>query len=216
MSRILHKRRFMIILISVLLVFVLIVVCNVLVARKSTKYCFDNTDDIPYSPVGLLLGTTPMLSNGRVNLYFKYRIDAALELYHAGKIKYLLVSGDNSRNEYNEPQEMKNALIAGGIPQNRVFLDYAGFRTLDSVVRAKEIFGQDTFTVISHKFHNERAIYLARHYDIEALGFNAQDVSVHYGFKTRVREWLARVKVFVDLLTNKQPKFLGEPIEIPE
>lgn len=106
--------------------------------------------------------------------------------------------------------------MAQGIPESRIFLDYAGFRTLDSVVRAKEIFGQDRFTVISQKFHNERAVYLARHYDIEAIGFNAQDVSVNNGFKTRIREWLARVKVFVDLLTNKQPKFLGEQIEIPD
>lgn len=203
------------ILTAVLLVVALIVGCNLLVAGKSSNYCFDSASDAPPNHVGLLLGTSPVLRNGKVNLYFKYRIDAAIELYRAGKVKYLLVSGDNSRSEYNEPLEMKNALIVRGIPENRIFLDYAGFRTLDSVVRAKEIFGQNTFTVISQKFHNERAVYLARHYDIEAIGFNAQDVSAYNGFKTRIREWLARVKVFVDLLTNKQPKFLGERIEIP-
>lgn len=204
------------ILTAVLLVIIVIVGCNLLVAGKSSAYCFDDTNDIPHSHVGLILGTTPVLRNGNANLYFKYRIDAAVKLYRSGKIKYLLISGDNSRNEYNEPLEMKNALIARGIPENRMFLDYAGFRTLDSVVRAKEIFGQDSFTVISQKFHNERAVYLARHYDIEAIGFNAQDVSTYNGFKTRIREWLARVKVFVDLFTNKQPKFLGERIEIPD
>lgn len=192
-----------------------IVTCNLVIIKKSSAYCFDSVGEVPHNHVGLLLGTSPILRNENVNLYFKYRIEAAAQLYHSGKIKYLLVSGDNSRSEYNEPLEMKNALIDKGIPKHAIYLDYAGFRTLDSVVRAKEIFGQDGFTIISQKFHNERAIYLARRYDIKAVGFNASDVSTYNGLKTKIREWLARVKVFIDFAMNKQPKFLGEKIEIP-
>lgn len=198
-----------------LLLVMVIVTCNLVIIKKTSAYCFDNTTEVPHNHVGLLLGTSPILRNGNVNLYFKYRIEAAAELYHSGKIRYLLVSGDNGRSEYNEPLEMKNALIAKGIPERVIYLDYAGFRTLDSVIRAKEIFGQDSFVVISQKFHNERAIYLARRYDIKAVGFNASDVPTYNGLKTKAREWLARVKVFVDFAMNKQPKFLGEKIEIP-
>ena len=101
------------------------------------------------------------LKNGNNNLYFDYRILAAVELYKAGKIKYILISGDNRKKDYNEPEEMKKALIQKGVPAKFIYLDYAGFRTLDSVVRAKEVFGQNQLTIISQRFHNERAIYLA-------------------------------------------------------
>ena len=97
---------------------------------------------------------------------------------------------------------------------NKIFLDYAGFRTLDSVVRVKKVFGQTSITIISQQFHNERAIYLANHFGIKAIGFNAKDVSGRYGLKVQLREYLARVKVFVDIMLNIQPKFLGKPIKI--
>lgn len=211
-----YKRKgFKVISILIVLLVLIVACCNIVVIKKARPRCYDTTQNIPHNHVGLVLGTSPYLSNGNPNLYFKYRIKAAAELYHAGKIKYILVSGDNSRNEYNEPLEMKNALIEKGVPENKIFLDYAGFRTLDSIIRAKEIFGQTSFTVISQKFHNERAVYIAGWNDINAIGYNAQNVSVHYGLKTTIREWLARVKVFVDLIINKKPKFLGEKIEIP-
>ena len=103
-----------------------------------------------------------------------------------------------------------------GVPKEVLVLDFAGLRTLDSVVRSKEIFGQDSITVISQQFHNERAIFLAHHYEMEAIGYNAEDVGTQEGFKTQVRELFARVKVYVDFFTNKQPRHLGEKIEIPE
>ena len=134
-----------------------------------------------------------------------------MALYQAGKISYIVVSGDNSRKTYDEPTQMKADLVLGGVPEEVIFLDYAGFRTWDSVVRIKEIFSQDDFTIISQRFHNERAVYLARRYGLNAVAFNAKDVGK---FKTNFREKLARVKVFVDLLTNKKPRFLGEKIEI--
>lgn len=192
-----------------------IFVCNISINRYAKTLVFSNVSDIPYTKTGLLLGTSPFLKNGNPNLYFNYRVDAAAELYNAKKVKYILISGDNRRDDYNEPQEMKNALVKRGVPEHAIFLDYAGLRTLDSVVRAKEIFGQDSLTVISQKFHNERAVYLASENGINAIGFNAKDVSAYAGFKTQIRELLARVKVFVDLFTNKQPRHLGDKVSIP-
>ena len=125
-----------------------------------------------------------------------------------------MVSGDNGSLYYNEPNVFKKDLIKGGIPAENIFLDYAGFRTLDSMVRAKAIFGLDNVTVISQKFHNERAIYLAEKKGLHAIGFNADGISLHQGLKVQLREYFARVKVFIDLALNTQPKFLGEKIEI--
>ena len=162
----------------------------------------------------MLLGTSKTLPSGYKNYYFYYRIDAAEKLYKSGKIEYIIVSGDNSRKDYNEPEDMKNELINRGIPADKIYEDFAGFRTLDSVVRAKEIFGQNSYIIISQKFHNERAVYLAQKNGIEAFGFNAKDVNKYAGIKTKIREYLARTKVFVDFFIGKEPKFGGEKIEI--
>ena len=169
---------------------------------------------LPNEKVGLLLGTGKFLKNGCKNLYFFNRIDATEQLYKSGKIQYILISGDNSTKNYSEPEDMQAELIKRGIPADKIVLDFAGFRTLDSVVRAKEIFGQNSFIIISQKFHNERAIFLARKYGIEAYGFNAKDVNKYFGFKTKIREYFARVKVFVDFTLGIEPKFGGEKVEI--
>lgn len=207
-----------IMLISLLLIFGAIgsiIIADYLVVSKTKNSLFENVKTIPYKKVGVVLGTAKKARNGYLNRYFKYRIEATVALYRARKIKYILVSGDNSRKGYNEPEDMKNALIARGVPASRIFMDFAGFRTLDSVVRAKEVFGQDSFTVISQKFHNERAVYLAHLEGMEVVAFNAKDVNIKYGIKTKIREKLARVKVFIDYLTGKEPKFLGKKIIIP-
>lgn len=185
-----------------------IIACNVQVNRKTAKALYDDLNLVPACEVGLLLGTNPYLKNGLPNKYFLYRIEAAVQLYQAKKIQYILVSGDNHRNDYNEPEEMKKALIKKGIPESSILMDYAGFRTLDSVVRAKTVFGKERFMIISQRFHNERALYLAQYNHIEAVGFNAQDVTAYYGLKTRVREYLARLKLFIDLWFEVNPKFL--------
>lgn len=193
----------------------LLFAANRRIEKVAGKRVFDQVALIPFRPAGLVLGTLPRLSNGRPNLYFEYRMDAAAALYRAGKVRYLLLSGDNRRHNYNEPEEMKKALLARGVPDSVLYLDYAGLRTLDSVVRAKEIFGQDSLTIISQRFHNERAIYLADAFGIPAVGYNAPDVHTFSALKIRIREWLARVKVFIDLATGKRPKHLGKKIEIP-
>jgi SanA protein len=200
--------------VTVLVIFLLIF-CNNSIKSFSAAYLYRDVTSIPKNKTGLLLGTSKKLPDGRENLYFNYRIDAAFELLQAKKIDYLIISGDNGTDDYNEPRDMKDELVSKGIPDSVIFLDYAGFRTLDAVVRCKEIFSQRAITVISQKFHNERAVYIARHKDIEAIGFEAKDVDKYHGFKTRIREYFARVKVFIDLfLLHTGPRFLGEKIEI--
>lgn len=209
------KRKLIYISLSFILICIVsILVSDRLIKKNATQKLYSNISEIPHNTVGLLLGTAPKLKNGNNNLYFDYRIEATANLFKAQKIDYILISGDNRRDDYNEPEEMKQALIRKGIPEQAIYLDYAGLRTLDSVVRAKLVFGQSKFTVISQKFHNERAIYLAERNDIEAIGFNARDVNAYAGFKTQLRELFARVKMFTDLATGKKPRFLGEHVLI--
>jgi SanA protein len=178
----------------------------------SQQYLYNSTDSIPECKTAVLLGTSKFMSNGSKNYFFYNRITAAETLFKSGKIQAIIISGDNSLSYYNEPEDMKKELVKAGIPDSVIYLDYAGFRTFDSMIRAKEIFGQTKFIVVSQQFHNERAVFIARKHGIEAYGYNAEDVSAYSGFKTKVRELFARVKVFIDVYTNKQPKFLGEKV----
>ncbi|WP_417786190.1 SanA/YdcF family protein [Tenacibaculum sp.] len=209
-----RKKVAILFLLSCLLIIVSIYVSNKVIINKAEGKLFNSIENIPKNKVGLLLGTVKYLSDGRVNLYYQFRLSAAVELYKAEKIDFILVSGDNGSEGYDEPTDFKNDLIEAGIPEDKIFLDYAGFRTLDSVVRVKDVFGQTSVTIISQQFHNERALYLANHFDIEAIGYNARGVSGKKAIKVQLREYLARVKVFVDILLNVSPKFLGEPVEI--
>lgn len=194
---------------------VVVIACNIIVKVDASDKIYDTVTDIPHNRVALLLGTAPFTPAGVHNYYFDYRIEAAAQLFHAGKIEYILVSGDNHVKTYDEPTCMRDSLVAHGVPCERIVLDYAGFRTLDSVVRAKEIFGQDKFTIISQQFHNERALYLARHNGIDAVALNAKDVRrPSKWLKIHSREALARVKMFIDLAIGKQPHFLGNRMEI--
>ncbi len=189
--------------------------CNWRVQHDTAPYTFTRAARVPHNRVGLVLGTSNRLRNGSPNPFFNYRIAAAVSLYRQQKVDYLVVSGDNSQKHYNEPEMMKTALVKQGVPANRIYMDYAGLRTLDSVVRCRKIFGQSRFTIISQAFHNQRALFIAQHYGLDAVGFNARDVTGRNGVKVQLREMLARVKVFLDLyLLNKQPKYLGEEVEI--
>jgi SanA protein len=199
---------------AVILLSLAILLPNLFVELGTRKFTYDRVDEIPYNKVGLVLGTTKNTVAGYLNPYYVYRIAAAVELFNSGKVDYLLVSGDNSEIYYNEPIAMMNDLIKQGIPEDRIYLDYAGFRTLDSIVRSKEIFGQESITIISQEFHNKRAISIAHFKGVKAVGYNAKDVSFRVGFKTNFREIFARVKMVYDLIFNKQPRFLGETIDI--
>ncbi|OJR64324.1 protein SanA, partial [Escherichia coli] len=191
------------------LVLFLIWFANYRVTNTTKEQLYSSVNEIPHNKVGMVLGTTKLLAGGYVNYYFTYRIEATAALYKAGKIDYIVVSGDHSRNDYNEPKDMEQALIEQGVPKEKIYLDYAGLRTLDSVYRMQAIFGQDSFTIISQPFHNERAVYIANHLDLKTVAYNAQDVSRNFGFKTMLREKFARVKVLLDNLINKKPKHLG-------
>ena len=210
------KRLFLTGLLLVLLVAGFIVYANLAPVWASRGRLFDKTDNLPAAKVGLVFGTSDSY-RGRENRYFRYRIDAAVKVWNAGKVETLLVSGDNRSKYYNEPEKMKAALMEEGVPKHRIVCDYAGLRTLDSVVRAKEIFSADTILVISQRFQNERAIYLAQANGMEAYGFNAEDVETKAGFRTKFREVGARVKMWLDVnLLDTRPAHLGEKVEMPE
>lgn len=199
-----------------IIILAIIIYANWKIPHEARKYIYTHIDSIPDHNVALVLGTSPYIGS-RPNLYFNYRINAGKELYDAGKIDAFVVSGDNKHVSYNEPREMKRALVALGVPDSIINLDFAGFRTLDSVIRMNKVFGQKTYIVISQEFHNERAIFIARHYGIEAFGYNAEDLSLNRSsYKTKIREVFARVKVFIDIALGITPKFLGEPIDIYE
>lgn len=203
-----------IVLLGLIIIIGIILFADYTVKSTTKEQLYDNTNDIPHNNVGVVLGTTKYLKGGFINYYFSYRIKATTDLYKAGKIDYIVVSGDNSRSDYNEPEDMKQALIENGVPEDHIYMDYAGLRTLDSVYRMKAIFGKDSFTIISQPFHNARAVYIANYLNLNTVGYNAQDVTTKFGFKTMLREKFARVKLLLDKILNKKPKFLGEPIEI--
>lgn len=197
-----------------ILMIVLIFAADQWVKQSTRAQVFNDISSVPHKKVGLLLGTAKTLRHGWENLYYKYRIEAAVALYKSGKIDYILVSGDNGRQEYDETSAMQADLIAMGVPPGKIFMDYAGFRTLDSILRCKEVFGTTDITVISQPFHNQRAVFIANHKGLSAVGFNARDVNSNSGFKTQLREKFARVKMLLDLVVGKDAKFYGPRIEI--
>lgn len=193
----------------------LIVWSNVWVVQTANARLYDKLENIPSNNVALLLGTSKFNSSGNTNLFFKYRIEAVTALFHSGRIQHIIVSGDNKELSYNEPRDMRKALLANGIPDSCITLDYAGFRTLDSVVRCKKVFGQNKVTIVSQRFHLERALFIAKKYDMDAIGFIAEDAPQQYGLYTYIREYFAKFLAVIDLyILNASPKFLGEPIEI--
>ena len=202
---------------AITLCVLIIVICNIIVKFNVDGKIYSNIQEIPYRKVGLLLGTSPKLANGNSNVYYKNRINAAVELYSAHKISYFLISGDNHRHNYNEPEEMRQSLIEYGVPDSVIFLDYAGFRTYDSMIRAKKVFGQDSITIISQPWHNERAVYIASHIDLDAIAFNASDVRVRKAYiKNHLREYIAKVRAIFDVIFGTDPRYLGEPVSIPD
>ena len=185
----------------------LMFVCNQIVVNNARGKAFSEIDSIKYNKVGLLLGTTPQARIGRItNYFFIYRIDAAEQLYKVGKIEKILISGDeNSLDGVNEPECMRDSLVARGVPASAIILDGKGYRTINSIVNANKVFGLKSFTIISQKFHNERAIYQAEHLglDVENIqAYNAEMPKARRAFITSIREYFARVKMFLDILTN--------------
>ena len=216
MFDLIKSKRFLKWIVSILAVCLIsLFLSNYWINSNTKTQLYTDVNEIPFRKVGLVLGASKKTIRGTNNFYFSYRIQAAYELFKAHKVQYLLVSGDNHIKGYDEPSDMRKALIALGVPDSCIVLDYAGFRTLDSVVRCNEVFGEDSITIISQEFHNQRALFIANKNNIQAIGFNAQDVNQNYSFKTRLREYFARVKCVLDIyVLYTSPKFLGKKIKI--
>ena len=192
--------------IFVLICIALLLICNKIVVNNAEGKVFSDIDSIKYNKVGLLLGTTPQARIGRItNYFFVYRIDAAEKLYKAGKIEKILISGDeNSLDGINEPVCMRDSLVARGVPAEAIILDGKGYRTICSVLNANKVYGLKSFTIISQEFHNERALYQAEHLalDLENIqAYNAEMPKSRRAFLTTIREYFARVKMFLDIYT---------------
>ena len=193
-------------LICVFLGILVIVICNAIVKQSTKHLLYNDVQEIPCRKVGLVLGTSPLAKSGRENLYYRYRLQAVADLYFAGKISYILVSGDNHKKGYNEPEWMRDALVEMGIPSSVIYLDYAGFRTYDSMIRAKKVFDLSSVTVISQYWHNERAVYIANRTGLDAIAYNAKDLRTKRNYlKNHSRELLAKVKVVLDFVFHKKP-----------
>ena len=189
-----------------LLSIAIMLISNQLVKDNAKGKAFYEIDNIKYNKVGLLLGTTPQARFDRItNYFFIYRIDAAEQLYKAGKIEKILISGDeNSLDGVNETVCMRDSLVERGVPANAIILDGKGYRTICSVINANKVYGLKSFTIISQKFHNERAIYQAEHLglDVENIhAYNAKDPMSRWAYLTTIREYFAKVKIFIDIIT---------------
>jgi SanA protein len=203
--------------IGVSFVFLLVVLisCNVWVVLATQKHVFNHVDSIPHRSVALVLGTSNRLTDGSPNPFFTNRIETAYQLFKSGKIDHIVVSGDNRSRYYNEPVAMRNALIKMGVPSSVITLDFAGLRTLDSIVRCKEIFGQESVTIITQSFHSYRALFISQYYKMDALVMVADEPGTWQSTKVIVREILARPLAILDLYVFKtSPRFLGNKEEL--
>lgn len=187
---------------------------NVRVINSTRRRIFQDIASLPHHKVAIVLGTSPRFA-GRANIYFTGRIKAAANLYKSRKVDRILVSGDNGTLQYNEPAAMEEALVKEGVPVEHITKDYAGFRTLDTMVRAHEVFGLTEATVVTDEFHLARALYFARAAGISADGFSAAKIPSKYTRSMRFRETMARARAVLDVdILHTGPKYLGGPIAI--
>jgi SanA protein len=189
---------------------------NLWVVHSTSDKVYSSTDALPTNGVAVVLGTSHKLASGKPNPFFEYRIKMAATLYETGKVKHFIVSGDNRTRYYNEPLEMKKALMKSGVPDSVITLDYAGLRTLDTIVRCKEIFGQDTITIITQPFHCYRALFISNYYNMNAVAVMTEDPNPDSAVRVRIREYFARARAVLDLYVFKTPpRHLGdkEPIK---
>jgi SanA protein len=198
-------------LITLAIIILLLVLANLWVVRSTSDKVYSDTDALPANDVAVVLGTANKLPSGKPNPFFEYRIKTAATLFESGKVKYFIVSGDNRTKYYNEPLEMKKALVKSGVPDSVITLDYAGLRTLDTIVRCKEIFGQDTVTIITQPFHCYRALFISNYYGMNAVAVMTEDPDPDTGLRVYVREYFARAKAVLDLYIFKtSPRHMGD------
>jgi len=188
----------------------LIALANFWIIQSTKDQVYYRLEDMPKRDVALVLGTSKYSTTGGPNQYFKYRMKAAADLYRKGQVKHLIVSGDNRTKYYNEPKDMRGELIKLGVPAEAITLDFAGFRTLDSVIRCKQIFGQEKITIVTQDFHSYRALFISDFYDIDAAVYAARDLPFPGSLNVVFREIFARPKAVIDLyFLREKPHFLG-------
>ncbi len=181
--------------------------------RAAEAKSFSDVGKVPAVDVALVLGTAPIGPEGGPNRYFVYRLDAAAALYKARKARYFFVSGTRA-GTYDEPTAMRAGLIERGVPAEAIYRDFDGDRTLDSIVRARRIYGQTRLVIVSQRFHLSRALFLALHQGIDAWGFEARDVDVPYSIFTELRRYPSALRAYWDVWMNTSPGVLGKPITI--
>lgn len=197
-------------IVIVLLLITVIFVGNALMILSTKNQVYEDIEKVPFHEVGLVLGTSSRTMSGIDNPYFTTRIDRAVDLYKSKKVAHLIVSGDNETVYYNEPMKMQEALMARGVAEEDITLDYAGFRTLDSIVRCKEVFGVKSVTIITQKFHSYRSLYISDYNHLDAVVMTTEPVTENGSINVRIREYLARFKALLDLhVLHTEPKFLG-------
>ncbi|MFY0686063.1 MAG: YdcF family protein [Cyclobacteriaceae bacterium] len=187
---------------------VLLVLANLWIVRTTEQQIIVQVNNVSDGQTALVLGTSRLNREGEKNQFFENRIDAAAELFHSGRVNHIILSGDNRSKYYNEPKDMLNSLMERGVPSSIVTLDYAGLRTYDSILRAKEVFGQKRLVVVTQRFHCHRALFIANFFGLQAEGFVAAD-PVDNSNKVLIRELFARPLSILDLyIWNKNPKVI--------
>ncbi len=201
-----------------------LLVLGAILVGLGNKWVINNTDDyvftnwalMPENDVGLVLGTSPYTGEGKANPHFRGRIDAAVELFKLGKIKHLIVSGANPDAHYNEPRKMFQALVKAGVPPEAITMDFAGFRTFDSVARAKLVFGLDRVTIITQEYHAFRAVFIGKKLKMHPVAYAPAGEQSGPAFMPYLREVLARVRAIFDIFVfDTAPKFTGDPEKLP-
>jgi SanA protein len=216
------KKRILICCSAVVAIIAIIVIsCNLSVAFKARGRIYDKVSDMPHNRVALLLATSPITPRGGHNFYFDNRITAAYDLYANGKVDYIIASGGDYRDVHtygcDEPKAILDSLVARGVPSKRIILDYEGTRTLNSIVKAKQVYQLDSVTIISQPEHNARAIAIADHYGLYTVAYSAAPSHIRRSrIKNTIREYLARVKMYLDFVIGKEANIDGTPIKLPD
>ncbi len=181
--------------------------------RAAEVKSFSEVGRVPAVDVALVLGTAPIGPEGGTNRYFVYRLDAAAALYKAGKAQYFIVSGTRE-GRYDEPTAMRAGLIERGVPAEAIYRDFGGDRTLDSIVRARRVYGQTRLIIVSQRFHLARALFLALHEGIDARGFEARDVDQPYSIFTELRRYPSAMRAYWDVWNGMRAEEVGKPVRI--
>ena len=203
------KRKIFFVLIAFLII---ILGINFYVKYNSNKLCFKNINNLPETEVAIVFGAG---INGDVpSKYLKDRLDAGILLYKNKKVQKLLLSGDNGSDEHDEIVVMKKYCYKNGVDTTKIYVDYAGFDTYSTMIRAKKVFYVKKAILISQNYHLDRAVYLGNALGVESLGFIADNGEYNMQKLNKFRELLATVKSVIDVNRNRKPIFLGPKVDI--